>query len=180
MSFSDLFRVIDDPFFGSARPTFYAPARALREAPFPQNSPSNSRSGVDLTEEGNNYIVEAELPGVKRENLNVTVGDGGRSVTIEGKVFRRNRGIIVGTQNAAIEGAPGSAQNTPATEGGKATPSAQSPSQPDSTYSSAFTRTVWLPRPVAASKVQAKLADGILTVTIPKAEEPQHVRVAVQ
>lgn len=117
MSFSDLFRVIDDPFFGGARPTFYAPARALREAPFVQNSTSNSRSGVDLTEEGNNYIVEAELPGVKRENLNVTVGDGGRSVTIEGKVFQRNRGTIEGTQNAAIEGAPGSAQNTPATEG---------------------------------------------------------------
>jgi len=39
------------------------------------------------------------------------------------------------------------------------------------TGSSKFTRTVWLPRPGDARNVTAKLADGILTLRIPKAEE---------
>lgn len=46
-------------------------------------------SGLHLSEEKNEYIVEAALPGVKKENLDVRVGDGGRNVIIEGKVFRR-------------------------------------------------------------------------------------------
>ncbi|KII85563.1 hypothetical protein PLICRDRAFT_115752 [Plicaturopsis crispa FD-325 SS-3] len=159
MSFTDLFRLLDDPFFRTT-PTFYAPARSLRDAPFFQNVTSgggNDNSGVELTEEGDRYIVEAEVPGVKKENLDITVGDGARSVTIQGKVFRRNRGAA---PQKAIEAEQ------------------QQPEQ--STYSSSFTRTVWLPRPVAADKVQASLVDGILTVTIPKVAEAQNVRVAIQ
>lgn len=33
--------------------------------------------------------MEAELPGVKKEDVDVRIGDGGRSVTIEGKIIRR-------------------------------------------------------------------------------------------
>ena len=47
---------------------------------------------VDVTEEGNNYVIEAELPGVKKENISVRIGDGGKSVTIEGKVVSRRGG----------------------------------------------------------------------------------------
>jgi HSP20 family protein len=39
---------------------------------------------VDVSEDGDNYVVETELPGVKKEDMEVRVGDGGRSVTIEG------------------------------------------------------------------------------------------------
>ena len=66
------------------------------------------RPAVDLSEEGNNYIVEAELPGVKKENLEVRVGDGGRSLTIEGKIIR-------GTQPAVPE-APKNASAAQSTE----------------------------------------------------------------
>ncbi|KII85562.1 hypothetical protein PLICRDRAFT_56795 [Plicaturopsis crispa FD-325 SS-3] len=176
--FRPFFRGFDDPFArsGRATPSFYAPARSLLEHPF-FNRNTNAQSGVDLTEEGDHYIVEAELPGVKKEDLNVTVGDAGRSVTIEGKVFRRNasRGAIEGAQKPAIKEAGEKA--TPSSgEGASSTPSDE---QTQSTFRSSFTRTVWLPQPVAANKVQAKLVDGILTVTIPKAEEPASVRVAV-
>ncbi|EJT96663.1 hypothetical protein DACRYDRAFT_40408, partial [Dacryopinax primogenitus] len=40
---------------------------------------------VELAEEGNEYVVEAELPGVRKEDLEVSVGEGGKSLTIEGK-----------------------------------------------------------------------------------------------
>lgn len=45
---------------------------------------------MDLSEQGNEYIVEAEVPGVKKENLNVQVGDGGRSITVEGQLYARS------------------------------------------------------------------------------------------
>jgi len=45
---------------------------------------------------------------------------------------------------------------------------------------STFNRTVWLPRPVNGSNVVAKLEDGILTVTIPKAEDQASVRVPIE
>ena len=38
------------------------------------------------------------------------------------------------------------------------------------TGSSRFTRTIWLPQPGDANGVLAKLADGVLTLRIPKAE----------
>lgn len=48
------------------------------------------------------------------------------------------------------------------------------------TGSSTFTRTVWLPRPVDSSNVSAKLEHGILTVTVPKAQDPESVSIPVQ
>ena len=48
------------------------------------------------------------------------------------------------------------------------------------TGSSSFTRTVLLPQPVDSSKVTAKLEDGVLTVTIPKAAETGSVQVNVE
>ena len=48
------------------------------------------------------------------------------------------------------------------------------------TRSSSFTRTVWLPQPVDASKVQAKLEDGVLTLRVPKAEEQGSVKANVE
>lgn len=47
------------------------------------------------------------------------------------------------------------------------------------TGSSTFTRTVFLPRPVDPKNVSAKLADGILTLSIPKAEEVGSVKINV-
>jgi HSP20 family molecular chaperone IbpA len=43
-----------------------------------------------------------------------------------------------------------------------------------------FSRTIWLPRPVDPNKVSAKLQDGILTLTIPKAEDKGSVKVDVE
>lgn len=44
---------------------------------------------MDVSEDGNQYIVETELPGVKKEDVAVRIGDGGRSVTIEGNIIQR-------------------------------------------------------------------------------------------
>ena len=52
---------------------------------------SGLRPAVDVAEEGNSYIIEAELPGVQKEDANVEIGDNGRSVATQGKIVRRSR-----------------------------------------------------------------------------------------
>ena len=48
------------------------------------------------------------------------------------------------------------------------------------TGSTHFTRTVVLPLPVDSNDVTAKLVDGVLTLRIPKAEEPGDVKITVE
>lgn len=47
------------------------------------------------------------------------------------------------------------------------------------TGSSTFSRTVYLPRQVDSGSVVAKLTDGVLTVTVPKAEDPASVQIPI-
>lgn len=98
-----LIRLLEEP-FGRPAPYYGFPSRSLFDDPFFQSS-SSLRPDVDVAEEGNNYIVEADLPGVKKENVEVRIGDGGHSVIIEGKIFRRRNGAeVVAEENQA--GAP--------------------------------------------------------------------------
>ena len=85
--FRPFFRILEEPLtrpFPAVAPRFN---RHVIDHPFWSES-AWPRPAVDLSEEGNNYIVEAELPGVKKDNVEVRVGDGGRSITIEGKIVR--------------------------------------------------------------------------------------------
>jgi HSP20 family molecular chaperone IbpA len=54
-------------------------------------TPRLSGPAVDVSEDDANYIVEAELPGVRKEDVDVSIGDGGKSITIEGTVLRRSQ-----------------------------------------------------------------------------------------
>lgn len=96
--FRPFFRMFDDAAF---RPLAVAPRHHRHRDvndPFQaffgagMGSSLGRAANVEMTEEANEFIVEAELPGVKKENLEVTVGDNGRSITIEGKVFARSSG----------------------------------------------------------------------------------------
>lgn len=94
--FRPLFRIFDDAAF---RPLSIAPRHHPRhrrdfDDPFESFFGGSALTGlgarsanVHLTEEGSNYVLEAELPGVKKENLDVSVGDNGRSITIEGRTM---------------------------------------------------------------------------------------------
>lgn len=88
--FRPFFRVLEDPFFGRA-PVAYNGRHSVFDDPFFGLARNGLRPAVDVAEEGNSYIIEAELPGVRKEDINVEIGDNGRSVTIEGKIVRRPR-----------------------------------------------------------------------------------------
>ncbi|KAJ7784573.1 HSP20-like chaperone [Mycena metata] len=168
--FRPFFRMLDEPL---TRPSSIAfnRSRSLFEDPF--GSPFFSRDmlrgpAVDVSEAGNTYVVEAELPGLKKEQLEVRVGDGGRSLTIEGKLLAAS--APEGGENnstAVLEAGENTTQNTMQISTERAT-------------FGTFRRTVYLPRPVDSNSVAAKLNDGILQITLNKAEDKGSVVVNVE
>ena len=203
-----LFRMLEEPLGRS--PSYMGgrfPPREFFDDPF-FNSPSLLRPAVDVSEQGDKYVVEAELPGVKKENVNVRIGDGGRTLTIEGKVFSRSgeQPQQAQTVDASSSAAGSSGTTDGASEGtlihllglkrastlihvSRTGTQALTTKQPESTALSterlfsgtaSFTRTVVLPTPVDSSKVTAKLSDGVLTVTVPKAEDVGSVQINVE
>ncbi|KAH9049914.1 HSP20-like chaperone [Lactarius hengduanensis] len=158
--FRPLFRMLEGP-LGGRFGAFGVPSRSILDDPF-FNAPRFARPAVDVSEDGNQYIVETELPGVKKEDVEVRIGDGGRSVTIEGNIIQ-GKGYAGGSEPIASDSsAPRLAVER------------------SFTGSSRFTRTIWLPRPGDANGVLANLADGILTLKIPKAEENDTVKIKVK
>jgi len=167
--FRPFFRMLEDPFLGRAPAAYNARGHSVFDDPFFGMTRSGLRPAVDVAEEGNSYIIEAELPGVQKEDVNVEIGDNGRSVTIQGKIVRRPR-----QQEQVVElPANGEAQ--------EASPDSNEISvERESTGHTTFTRSITLPTQVDANNVSAKLADGVLTLTIPKAEEAGRVKIDVQ
>ncbi|KAF9046443.1 hypothetical protein BJ165DRAFT_1163286 [Panaeolus papilionaceus] len=60
-----------------------------------------SKPAVDVSDQGDKYVVDADLPGLKKENIEARVGDDGRSITIEGKVINTSQSSIVQTGSDA-------------------------------------------------------------------------------
>jgi len=102
---------------------------------------------VDLYEDKDNVIVKAELPGLKREDIEVSLHDGALSLSGERKSEEK-------IENAEVR----------RTE----------------RFVGRFQRTITLPSSVKGDKVSAQYKDGILTVTLPKAEEakPRQIQVS--
>jgi HSP20 family protein len=103
---------------------------------------------LDLSQDKDNVFVKLELPGMKKEEIGITLHEGVLSINgerkheeekKEGDVFRSER------------------------------------------FFGKFHRSVALPTAVDATKVKAAYKDGILSVTLPKAEEakPKQIQVSV-
>ncbi|CAE6465751.1 unnamed protein product [Rhizoctonia solani] len=137
-----LFRLVEDP-----QSSYGSPAQ--------RSSPRQRQAVVDVSEEEKEYIVRAELPGVQKKDVDVHIGNDGRSLTIEGHVHRTNKAA----QDA-----------TNATEQPQAVEKSKAAEKPAETYDyrSTFSRTVWFPHAVDGNNTRANLADGILTLNLPK------------
>ncbi len=95
---------------------------------------------VELREDKDHTYVRAELPGVKREDINVELADGYLTIT--------------------------AARKTPAAEG-----------KGEESFS--LSRSVSVPEAVQTDKVAAAYENGVLTVTLPKAEAVKPRKIAV-
>ncbi|MFG1694208.1 Hsp20/alpha crystallin family protein [Nonomuraea sp. NPDC049309] len=99
---------------------------------------------ADLTETDDAFIAEVDLPGVKKDDIDVEMND--RELIVTGHVEEKE-----------TNGRPHHRMRR----------------------TGAFEHRVLLPGEVDAEKVSATLSDGVLTVTVPKAEKarPHHIEV---
>jgi HSP20 family protein len=125
-----------DPFFGGFTPMsrmiedFFNATRS--------NEPLFWGPNVDVVENDNSYEIHAELPGVKQEDVKLTLNNNTLTLSGEKKQLIREE---QGTQHRV-----------------------------ERTYGR-FERTFSLPRSVKVENVRAEFEDGVLRVTLPKAEE---------
>jgi HSP20 family protein len=101
---------------------------------------------LDLYQSADNITAVVELPGMRKEDIDISLHDG--ALTISGE---RSRESANGDKAERTE-----------------------------RYVGTFRRSIMLPTNVDASKVSATYRDGILTVTLPKAEEakPKQIQVS--
>jgi HSP20 family protein len=100
---------------------------------------------ADVSEADEAYLVEADLPGVRREDIDVEISE--RELVITGELKERERKGVLrrGTRRTGR-----------------------------------FEYRALLPSEVKAEDISATLTDGVLTVTVPKAEaaKPRHIEIA--
>jgi HSP20 family protein len=120
---------------------------------FNQSAPAQGLAvwapAVDVRETNDELHVSAELPGLKLEDVNVTVENG--VLTISGE---KKQEVQEGKEEGEyylVERRYGR-----------------------------FERSFTLPRSVSADKVKARFENGILTVSLPKAEEAKPRRVQIE
>lgn len=99
---------------------------------------------AEVAETGEAYTVELELPGARRDDIDIEVGE--RELTVSGELREPQR--------------PGALRHSTRRAG-------------------RFEFRVTLPGEVNADRVSARLADGVLGLTVPKVEaaEPRHVEI---
>jgi HSP20 family protein len=102
---------------------------------------------VDMYQTDKDIIVSASIPGVKPEELDISVV--GDTLTIKGETKGEEK---VERENYFFQ---------------------------ERRYGS-FTRTLTLPMPVQADKAEAKFENGVLTLTLPKAEQAKAKKIAVK
>jgi HSP20 family protein len=113
----------------------------LFEAPLTGWAPA-----LDVHEDKDNFIVRLEVPGMKREDIEVSLQEGALVISGERKEAPLGEETTVHRQER---------------------------------YYGKFSRVLTLPAAVAGDKVKAQYKDGILTVTLPKAEEAKPKTIAV-
>src|SRR5205814_682793 len=103
---------------------------------------------LDLYQNNDNVVAVVELPGMRKEDIEISLHDGMLTITGERKSQSGSNG-----------------DNATRTE----------------RFTGKFRRTVTLPTRVDATKVNATYKDGLLTITLPKAEEakPKQTQVNV-
>ncbi len=101
---------------------------------------------LDLYQDKDNVVAVVELPGMKKEDIDISLRDG--TLTISGE------------------------RKSQTSNGEKA--------ERTERYIGRFRRSVTLPTRVDADKISASYREGILTVTLPKAEEAKPKQIEVK
>ena len=100
---------------------------------------------VDLEETEDAYVLEAEVPGVKRDDVNIELV--GNELVVEGELKERERKGVLRRRTRRT---------------------------------GRFEYRVTLPDQVEAEQIEANLAEGVLTVRVPKSERARRRRIEIK
>lgn len=140
---------------------------------------------IDLMEREDAFLVKASIPGVKPDDVDISIQD--QVLTIRGEAREEHeRG-----SSTATPGSGDGRQSTTEQRGGQsrdmqATGSQQMQQRGQPMYHyrerrfGRFVRQLMLPAPVDANQADASFEDGILTITLPKAEQARRRRIEVR
>ena len=114
--------------------------------------------GVDIREDQDHIYVEAELPGFKKDEVDITLENATLTIAAERRTEQKRGNEKPGDGNGGSNGGDWLLNERRYTR---------------------FLRSFTLPPTVDESSVQAKLNDGVLTITINKREETKPRKVKV-
>ena len=102
---------------------------------------------VDLFEDRDHLVVKVEIPGMKKEDIDISLHDGVLAIAGERKTEEKYD---------------------------------KAETHRSERFVGRFHRALTLPVPVQADKTNANYQDGVLTITLPKAEEAKPKQIQVQ
>ena len=117
---------------------------------------------MDILESKESYLVRAELPGMKREDLKLEVHDGVLTLSGERK-FEQPADGVEGDQASVVQQQPADGVEYQRTE----------------RVAGKFSRSFYLPQTVRQDGINATYRDGILEIHIAKAEEAKPKQIAI-
>lgn len=103
---------------------------------------------IDISETPEAFTLQADIPGVKKEDINVTIENRQVQISVQAKQEKeekKDEKIILSER-----------------------------------YFGYVSRTVSLPADIDQTKVEAKYADGVLSLKLPKAQAQSNNRIAIQ
>lgn len=135
-----------DPAFGD---NFEAQLRRFFSPTLFDGEPASLKMRIDVTESDKGFTVKADIPGVKKEDINVKVD--GNVVSIDAETKSQKETKSNGDRVLRSE-----------------------------RHYGAVSRSFSLGQDVDETKVQAKYADGVLTLDLPKRAPASSTRIAIQ
>ena len=124
--------------------------------------------GVDVREDQDHIYVEAELPGFRKDDIDITLENQTLTITAERS---EEQGDASPAQPVQARGGKGQGGVTPARPRGEYL-------LKERRYTR-FQRSFTLPPTVDESSVNARLAEGVLTITLNKREETKPRKIQV-
>jgi HSP20 family protein len=143
----------------------------------------------DVAERDKEYTLSGELPGVTPENVEIEFTDD-QTLVVRGHSERKHTEgdpALLGApeESKKIEGGEGTKKGTAVTKG-KGKEGGEEAEKPKARYwlsersYGEFSRVFSFPSAVDQDKVQAKFKDGLLDITVPKAEKRGGKKISIQ
>ena len=133
--------------------TFYLHPYPYRRLARRWNSSNERALGVNIREEDDAYVLSALVPGLKAEDLNIQVLEDVLRIEGEYKLSTPQSGSVDKADETEYL-----MQELP---------------------HGTFNRTLRLPAIIDAEQVEAKITDGVLTLTLPKAESARPKKIKI-